>query len=45
MEYMKLGNTGLDVSRLYLGCMGFGDAENWVHPWVLDEEKSRPIIK
>ncbi|MGR6342095.1 aldo/keto reductase [Priestia megaterium] len=45
MEYMKLGNTGLDVSRLCLGCMGFGDAVNWVHPWVLDEEKSRPIIK
>ncbi|WP_427126975.1 aldo/keto reductase [Priestia megaterium] len=45
MEYVKLGNTGLDVSRLFLGCMGFGDAVNWVHPWVLDEEKSRPIIK
>jgi 1-deoxyxylulose-5-phosphate synthase len=45
MEYVKLGNTGLDVSRLCLGCMGFGDAVNWVHPWVLDEEKSRPIIK
>lgn len=45
MEYTKLGNTGLDVSRLCLGCMGFGDAVNWVHPWVLDEEKSRPIIK
>ncbi|MCT9852218.1 aldo/keto reductase [Priestia megaterium] len=45
MEYTKLGNTGLDVSRFCLGCMGFGDAVNWVHPWVLDEEKSRPIIK
>ncbi|MGC9934850.1 aldo/keto reductase [Priestia aryabhattai] len=45
MEYVKLGNTGLDVSRLCLGCMGFGDAVNWVHPWVIDEEKSRPIIK
>lgn len=45
MEYVKLGNTGLDVSRLCLGCMSFGVAERWVHPWVLDEEHSRPIIK
>ncbi|WP_299094278.1 aldo/keto reductase [uncultured Metabacillus sp.] len=45
MQYMKLGNTGLDVSRLCLGCMSFGVAERWIHPWVLDEESSRPIIK
>jgi 1-deoxyxylulose-5-phosphate synthase len=45
MEYTKLGNTGLDVSRICLGCMGFGDPERWLHKWVLDEEKSRPIIK
>lgn len=45
MEYAKLGNTGLDVSRLCLGCMSFGVAEKWTHPWVLDEENSRPIIK
>jgi aryl-alcohol dehydrogenase-like predicted oxidoreductase len=45
MKYVKLGNTGLDVSRLCLGCMGFGDAERWVHPWVLDEERARPVIK
>ena len=45
MEYTKLGHTGLDVSRLCLGCMGFGDADRWVHKWVLDEENSRPIIK
>lgn len=45
MEYVKLGNTGLDVSRLCLGCMSFGVAERWVHPWVLDEDHSRPIIK
>jgi aryl-alcohol dehydrogenase-like predicted oxidoreductase len=45
MEYTKLGNTGLDVSRICLGCMGFGVAERWTHPWVLNEEKSRPIIK
>lgn len=45
MEYAKLGNTGLDVSRLCLGCMGFGDAERWTHKWVLNEEDSRPVIK
>ncbi|WP_152401644.1 aldo/keto reductase [Paenibacillus cellulositrophicus] len=45
MDYVKLGNTGLDVSRLCLGCMGFGDAKQWVHPWVLDEAESRSIIK
>jgi len=45
MDYTKLGNTGMDVSRICLGCMGFGDAERWVHKWVLDEENSRPIIK
>jgi aryl-alcohol dehydrogenase-like predicted oxidoreductase len=45
MEFVKLGNTGLDVSRLSLGCMGFGEKERWVHPWVIDEENSRQIIK
>ncbi|SFB14087.1 Predicted oxidoreductase [Cohnella sp. OV330] len=45
LEYVKLGNTGLDVSRLCLGCMSFGDASRWTHPWILDEENSRPIIK
>lgn len=45
MEYTRLGNTGMKVSRLCLGCMGFGDAQRWVHKWVLDEENSRPIIQ
>jgi 1-deoxyxylulose-5-phosphate synthase len=45
VDYTKLGNTGMDVSRICLGCMGFGDAERWVHKWVLDEENSRPIIQ
>lgn len=45
MEYTKLGNTGLDVSRLCLGCMGFGSAAQGFHQWVLDEEHSRPVIK
>jgi aryl-alcohol dehydrogenase-like predicted oxidoreductase len=45
VEYTKLGNTGMDVSRICLGCMGFGDAARWIHKWVLNEEQSRPIIK
>ena len=45
MEFTRLGNTGMKVSRICLGCMGFGDAGRWVHKWVLDEENSRPIIK
>ncbi len=45
MEYVRLGSTGLKVSRICLGCMGFGDATRWVHKWVLNEENSRPIIK
>src|ERR687883_286177 len=45
MDYTKLGNTGMDVSRICLGCMGFGDAERWIHKWVLDEDNSRPIIQ
>lgn len=45
MDYVKLGNTGMDVSRICLGCMGFGVADRWVHPWVIDEDQSRVIIK
>ncbi|WP_099222120.1 aldo/keto reductase [Listeria costaricensis] len=45
MEYTKLGRTGLDVSRICLGSMSFGDSSNWIHKWLLNEEESRPIIK
>ena len=45
MEYARLGSTGMKVSRICLGCMGFGDAERWVHKWVLNEQDSRTIIK
>ncbi|OUM96618.1 MAG: oxidoreductase [Thermobacillus sp. ZCTH02-B1] len=45
MHYVRLGNTGLEVSRICLGCMGFGDASRGHHPWVLKEEDARPVIK
>ncbi len=46
MNYVKLGNAGMDVSPICLGCMSFGAAEGWTHnPWALDEEGSRVIIK
>src|SRR5665811_966609 len=45
MEYVKLGHTGMDVSRLCLGCMSYGMAERGGHQWVLNEEQSRPFIK
>jgi aryl-alcohol dehydrogenase-like predicted oxidoreductase len=46
MDYVKLGNTGMDVSPICLGAMSFGTAENWVHnQWALNEEDSRTIIK
>ena len=42
MNYVKLGNTGMDVSPICLGCMSFGSAEGWAHnPWALNEEESR----
>ena len=45
MEYVKLGTTGLDVSRICLGCMSFGDPKRGNHEWSLDEEASRPVIR
>ena len=45
MKYTKLGNSELNVSRICMGCMGFGDAKNGQHSWTLDEEHSREIIK
>ena len=45
MEYHKLGRTGLDVSRLCLGCMTYGVPDRGSHPWTLDEAQSRPLIR
>lgn len=45
MKYVKLGNSDLNVSRICLGCMGFGNAATGQHSWTIDEEKSREIIK
>jgi aryl-alcohol dehydrogenase-like predicted oxidoreductase len=45
MEYVKFGKTGLDVSRLCIGCMTYGIPDRGGHPWTLDEERSRPLIK
>lgn len=45
MEYTKLGRTGLDVSRICLGCMTYGVPERGAHPWTLNEEAGRPFIQ
>ena len=45
MKYVKLGNSELNVSRLCLGCMGFGDPTIGQHSWTIDEEHSREIIR
>lgn len=45
MEYVRLGNTGLKVSRLCLGCMTYGVPERGNHSWTLNEEASRPFIQ
>lgn len=45
MKYTKLGKSELMVSRICVGCMGFGEADNGQHNWTLNEEKSREIIK
>ena len=45
MKYTKLGKSDLVVSRICMGCMGFGDPGQGQHAWTLDEEHSREIIK
>src|ERR1700744_1773049 len=45
MEYVKFGLTGLEVSRICLGCMTYGAPDRGNHSWTLDEDKSRPLLK
>ncbi len=46
MKYTKLGKTGLDISRICLGCMSFGKADGWGHnEWALDEEESISVVR
>jgi len=45
MDYVKLGRTGLDVSRICLGCMSYGVSDRGNHLWTLSEAESRPFIK
>ena len=45
MQYTKLGNSGIEISRLCLGCMSFGDPASQMHAWTLDPAKSEEIIK
>jgi aryl-alcohol dehydrogenase-like predicted oxidoreductase len=45
VQYVKLGSTGLDISRIGLGCMSYGEPDRGKHPWTLGEEASRPFIR
>jgi aryl-alcohol dehydrogenase-like predicted oxidoreductase len=45
MEYVKLGKSDLNVSRICLGCMGFGDSTIGQHSWTISEEPTREIIR
>ena len=45
MDYTRLGSTGLEVSRICLGCMSFGEPDRGNHEWTLTEEESRPLIR
>ena len=45
MKYVKLGFTGMDVSKVCLGCMSYGVPDRGTHPWTLDDEQSRPFIR
>src|ERR1700728_3643012 len=45
VEYCRLGSTGLEISRLCLGCMSFGEPQRGNHPWSLGEDAAIPVIR
>ena len=45
MQYTKLGNSGIEISRFCLGCMSFGDRASKMHAWTLNPEESEKIIR
>ncbi|RPA58219.1 aldo/keto reductase [Aerococcus agrisoli] len=45
MQYIQLGNSDLSVSRICLGCMGFGDSTKGLHPWILDQDATDEIVQ
>ena len=45
MKYAILGNSGIEVSRLCVGCMSFGDPASKMHPWTLDPQESEALVK
>ena len=45
MEYLRLGNSGLEVSRVVLGCMSFGDPARGTHPWSVGIDEARPFVR
>ena len=45
MEYVKYGRTGMDVSKICVGCMGFGSLDKWGRRWLVDEDGSRAVVK
>jgi aryl-alcohol dehydrogenase-like predicted oxidoreductase len=45
MDYTRFGRSGLEVSRICLGCMSYGVPERGAHPWSLGEAESRPFLR
>lgn len=45
MQYAKLGNSGIEVSRLCVGCMSFGDPASQMHAWTLNEQETEDIVR
>ncbi len=45
MEYVRLGQTGMEVSRICLGCMTYGDPNRGAHTWTLPEDQARPLLR